>query len=208
MVPATPSLQTIMARKVRRLVQIIPPSITENYGGYTSTYGNEGLLRFDLSSLTGSFSLVDSASITFNWGTFFPNNGVTSGTIDAYAILPADSGWVQGTAQGAAQSGSANWNYAQSGTLAWAGSPGLGTPEPTTAPPCSALSRLHSSSGGPYTLNLTGLNPSQLTSLISSWTTSTNAGILLVDPNSTDASAIFIGTSPSSPMFFDQESRN
>ncbi len=178
-----------------------------NYGKYGNPIigpGEEGLLRFDLSSLSGKFSSVNSLSLQLNIGQLDYNGSVSSGTVDAYAILPADAGWVKGTAIGSVQSDSADWNYAKYNTQAWAGSPGLSTAGIDYSP--TLLGSFTYSGVGTYALNFNGFSSAQLTSLVSSWENASNPGILLVDPNPNDATILTIGTSPSSPSLYLPES--
>ena len=166
-----------------------------NYGSYgePNAYNGftEGLLRFDLSSFAGQYSSVNSVSLQL---VVRGISGITTGTINAYVILPANSGWVQGTASSAVQNGSSCWNYAKYNTQAWVGSAGLGTAG--TDYDSTLLGSFTYTSTGTCTMNFTGYNSAQLTSLVTSWNSATNPGILLMD-ETPGSGAQFLGTSPS-----------
>jgi len=79
-----------------------------------------GFLRFDLSGL-GDPDLIQIQSVTLEM--VKPQTGVGSAfRVSIYELSAANSAWVEGTANGAAQSGSATWD--SKGPSAWAGSGG------------------------------------------------------------------------------------
>jgi hypothetical protein len=117
----------------------------------------------------------------------------------AYAISPANSGWVEGTAFFSVQSGSCCWNYAKYPSKSWAGSPGLNTPGVDyDSVPLASFNYTNGLNTASLTFNR---NYSQLTQLISSWTNPTNPGILLVEGNTNrDGYEYFWGGADPSPQ--------
>ena len=163
-----------------------------NYGKYGMRLAfstQKGLLRFDLSSFAGKYSSVTSISLQLSITQIYGN--VTSGTINAYAILPANAGWAQGTANGAVQAGSACWNYAKYNTQAWAGSPGLGTPDVDYNSTLLGSFAYSTTQGSDPAMAFNG-SSAYLTSLVSSWTNSTNPGILIEEGNPARDGATYI----------------
>jgi len=164
--------------------------------GFSHLFGQSetrGLIRFDLSSLAGQYGTITSVSLQLETAQintdpkYLPN-----GTVNAYAILPADTSWGQLTA---------SWNYPNVATQPWAGAVGVSTAGTDYNP--TLLGSFTYNSLGTYTLNFTGLNSAQLTSLITSWTEANNPGLLLIDPVSTDAYVRFVGTSETyGPSFY------
>lgn len=160
---------------------IVPGAPNNNYGQYgaqVSPTGTRGLMRFNLSSLSGKFSAINSVSLQLNISIL--SGSVTTGTIQAFAISSANSGWVEGTAYGSAQTGSSSWNYAKNTTQAWAGSAGLSTAG--TDYDSTLLGSFDYNGVGTYSMTF-NRNSSQLTTLISSWNNATNPGILLTEGN-------------------------
>lgn len=156
-------------------------SPNSNYGQYgmrITPTTQEGLLRFDLSSLAGKFTTVNSISLRFDLTQI--QGSVTNGTLQAYAISSANSGWVEGTAFGATQTGSSSWNYKKTSTTVWAGLAGLGTADVDYD--STLLGSVDYSGTGFYTMILSG-DTSRLTTLVSSWTNATNAGVLFKEAN-------------------------
>ena len=135
------------------------------------------LLRFDVSSLAGKFTSIDSATITLKKA----NLPAGPGTDDAemYAIADNNADWVEGTGVFVVQNGSSSWNskrHNEAGGL-WIGDqPG----DPFTSGGGGALGALQDtlvgvSSNDPVnTLYTWDLDPA----LVTQWVTGVNAGVL------------------------------
>lgn len=91
-------------------------------GHHSTTLGNfHGFLRFDLSSLPAD---IEIQSVTLQM--VKPANGVgLAFTVNIFELSAANANWVEGTANGTTQSGSATWG--SKGPSAWAGSAGAST---------------------------------------------------------------------------------
>ena len=125
------------------------------------------LLRFDVSSLAGRFTSIDSATITLKKS----NLPAGSGTDDAemYAIADNNADWVEGTGQFVVQNGSSSWNSKQHPT-AWIGGGGggaLGALQDTIANV--------SGNDAANTFYVFDLAPS----LVDHWVTIANAGVVI-----------------------------
>jgi len=103
---------------------------TQNYGGATGLGFNtsdirKSLYRFNLSSIPASATCT-AAKITLTG-----SSTVYSGRkFLAYEIASANGDWVEGTADGSAETGSPSWNYKAyhaSTPTSWAGSTGMST---------------------------------------------------------------------------------
>jgi len=86
---------------------MVQESSTKNYGGRTtllvgvigSGRVRTGLIRYDLSAMAGIYQTIDSMTLR----------------------LEGNADWVEGTVNGATQTGSACWKYAQHDTVDWLG---------------------------------------------------------------------------------------
>jgi hypothetical protein len=104
--------------------QIASGAADDNYGvgalmRVSTTY--RGLLRFDLSSIPS-----DAICVSANLHMWQGSTGTTR-TDYIYAILAANAGWVEGTANSNPQVGSVCWNDHTYNTQDWAESVGCGT---------------------------------------------------------------------------------
>ncbi len=90
-------------------------------GNHTSLGNLHGLLRFDLSSLPSDV-VINSVTLIMHK----PSVGTGAAfTVNVFELSAANANWVEGTANGVAQSGSATWD--SKGPSAWAGSGGAST---------------------------------------------------------------------------------
>lgn len=143
-------------------------------GGVAVAYGSKvGLLRFNLSSFSGQYSSITSISLSLGVNTI---SGSPNGIIEAYAILPANSGWVEGTSLYGPQNGSSCWNYAVTNGTTWAGLAGLSMPDVDFD--SSRLGLFTYNTTSVFTMNFAG-DSSRLTALIDAWVSPTNPGLLL-----------------------------
>lgn len=165
-------------------------SPTFNYGQNGAriyTTFQRGLMRFNLSSFANQYSRISAVTLTFEISQ--TTGSITNGTVNAYAIAAANTGWVEGTVFNAAQTGSSCWNFARNATQSWAGSAGLSTPG--TDYDNTVLGTVNYPGTGTYTMTF-NRTPAQLKALVNSWLTSTNPGILLIEGNaSRDGSSGF-----------------
>lgn len=137
------------------------------------------LLKFDLSSLAGQFSSIDSVSLQLT-----PAGSAITGDFSIYAVSDANAGWIQGNKTGAlATTGEPAWNFIAggptpgdplTGSTPWAGSIGLGTAGTDYDTPALFTGTYTSGSTTPITVTLP-------TSLIADWINnpSTNGGLFL-----------------------------
>lgn len=159
---------------------------TKNYGRSTSLTLGKGsngeerkaLLRFDVSALANFEGTITSVTLTLTAISQQAaiSNGNTTLQLNLYQIADANAGWVQGNGQGSSELGSASYNYKAIATTTWAGSAGLGTPGTDYVD--SVIDGTHTVYGG------TSITPTQYSwelpvSLLQSWISGTNAGLLL-----------------------------
>lgn len=83
--------------------------------------GTRTILRVPTTAIPAG---ADVTAVTLSALTYFAA-GCPSANI--HQICPANDGWVEGTANGAAQAGSSCWSYRAYNTTGWAGSAGLST---------------------------------------------------------------------------------
>lgn len=146
--------------------------------GFISGATIESLLKFDVSSLKGTYSSIDSISLTL---TFEGSSG--SGTFNLFEVTPANDAW------GLSTNIQPSWfNQIQSSSLPWAGSVGLSTPGVDYVASPLATGTWSGFVTGTLTLTFSG-TPSELTALMNSWTSGTNGGLLL----NTTAPTSFVG---------------
>ena len=138
-------------------------------GNASSITTRRSILRFDVSSLAGLYSSIDSATITLRKA-----NGPTGGgtdSADMYAMIDANAGWVEGVGNfaPAANDGSSSW-VSSADPTAWVGGGGGGT-----------LGALQTSLPG-----VSGNDPANTfyvftldTSLVDHWITTANAGVVI-----------------------------
>ncbi|MFZ4682776.1 MAG: hypothetical protein ACOYMS_09755 [Terrimicrobiaceae bacterium] len=155
-----------------------------NYGAaYAMEFGPDdraGLLRFNLTSFAGKYVRITGITLTLHISKIFGNS---QGDLSAYAIKPANAGWVAGTggagvSNGEVQPGSSTWNRRIYDTASWAGSAGLSSAG--TDYDATKLGSFHWTTATDYVINFSG-TPAQLKALVDLWSgpQSSNAGILL-----------------------------
>lgn len=147
-------------------------------GNMTVQQGTEdSLLRFDLSSLEGQYTQIESITLTLN-----VSASVSSGVFAVSALSTVDGTW------GTTALTEPNWNYQRAASSTpWAGSPGA---EKYGVDYTSQLADAFWNTGqtsSVYTLNFSG-SPTALTSLVNSWNSSTNAGLLITSLTNTISS--------------------
>ena len=110
-----------------RDTSLVQESPNNNYGGrdtlQVGLLGSGkvrlGLTRFDVSALAGKYASIRSLKLRLHVATI---NGTTSSTqLNIGLQRPGNAGWIEGTANGAAQSGTACWNYAAGSSVPWLG---------------------------------------------------------------------------------------
>jgi len=126
------------------------------------------ILRFDITSLTGRYISIDSATITLKKS----NSPAGPGTDDAemYAIADDNADWVEGNSIFVETAGESSWNSKRHGEALWIGEAGGGT--------LGALqdTLVGVSSNDPVnTLYTFDLEPA----LVEQWITGVNAGVLM-----------------------------
>jgi len=195
-----------------------------NFGGRvelltsnSSTSGSNrrfGLLRFDVSSLAGQFSSIDSMTLKLRLrsggGRAVPTTGQT---LDIFRIADANAGWVEGTGlstptpdPGVTVPDTATYrarsDNADTGLrVAWAGSAGLNTADTDYFTPALGSTATFNTTSGyaPGTvieipLTATGFT---LTEMVNAWLTqggTTNAGLLIRGRTGTANGQIFFDT--------------
>ena len=139
--------------------------------GYISNDIEKSLYRFDLSSMVGAYTDINSISLTLH----FPWNDISvAGTISVYTISQANAAW--GETQ-------ATWNNLYTGGPAWAGSAGLSTAttdyDPTALATWSFDPATTPNGDTVFTLGSGSLG--SVKDLVDLWSVpATNAGLVLV----------------------------
>jgi len=115
-----------------------------NYGGSPSIFVGDflgvtyvGLVRFDLSSIPAG-STINSAFLNL-YGTGFMGAAQTG---RPYNVLRVTESWVEGTANGATETGSCDWFDREHGTLSWTNAGGTSSSEhfaSASVPPAPGL---------------------------------------------------------------------
>ena len=151
---------------------------------------SRGLLRFDLSAMAGLYLDVNSITLKLNTNKYYKTG------VSIYAIKPANAGWVEGTVQWAAETGSSCWNYKaydETAPTAWAGSEGLGAPDTDyDSVPLATFDTLDDGVGGIVSIPLTGHAGLTIADLIDQWSGDqvNNAGLLIKADDETSGCAM------------------
>ncbi|WP_269524551.1 DNRLRE domain-containing protein [Coraliomargarita parva] len=138
---------------------------------------DHGLLRFDLSSLQGVYSSIDSVTLRLylNGSTGVGATAYTE-TLQVYSVSSANSGWIEGVNETIATNGQSTWHYLSqtgSGTgTTWAGSQGASTTG-TDYDSTLLASYNYDNTGRESYIDLTISG-----AVIESWITGENAGLL------------------------------
>lgn len=85
-----------------------------------------GLVRFNITSLNGQFSTINSVTLRF----YVDFDEATVGNIQLFRLAAANSGWIEGintSATGTPDFGESTWAQRVYGSQNWAGSPGAST---------------------------------------------------------------------------------
>lgn len=158
---------------------------SQNYGDYeaiivgdatwSDTDTSRGLMRFDLSSMAGEYSVINSVTLRLRKRDANPRE------VSVYSILTANKSWVMGTASGTQQTGSSCWDYAVDPTATWAGSDGCGTAGTDYDANALATVTMPTMADQFVDFVFTGWTTAELKSLIDLWSGPKieNAGILL-----------------------------
>ena len=145
--------------------------------GASANLVDHGLLRFDLSSLSGEYSSIESATLRIYLNSSLGvGETAYSETLQVYSVSSANSGWVEGSSETVASNGQSTWHYLNqdgSGTgTSWAGSLGAST----------AGTDYDSTLVASYNYDNTGraeyIDLSISASLIESWIAGENTGLL------------------------------
>lgn len=83
-----------------------------------------GAINFNLTSISPWVRVISARIAMFDYNDAQRTANTTTNMFD---IAPANNGWVEGTANGAAEVGSSCWNNKIYDTVNWAGSVGMGT---------------------------------------------------------------------------------
>jgi hypothetical protein len=156
-----------------------------NYGGrpYVElTNGGSGvptriLMRFDVSTLTGVYSTIDSITLRL-YPTTVPGSAVN---VQLYQPVEANGDWVEGTSSGfPVEPGTSSWNkkFQQTSTTGtdWTGGAGLGT---TGYGALLAQTEISNTTTAWQPFDLTISDSFLATSLVNDWLTANNEGFLL-----------------------------
>lgn len=94
-------------------------------GGLGGVSDRHELMRFNLSSLVGRFSSINSVTLRL----YFNGANTNTGTVQVFALAAANAGWVEGTGGtgGTAPNGVSTWGHRVRTTQLWAGSAGAST---------------------------------------------------------------------------------
>jgi hypothetical protein len=137
------------------------------------------IIRFDVTSLLGQYSTINSVTLRFTSAT------TPDGTdfVQAFQIAPANSTWVEGTGipvDFLSDSGSSTWNERVGGLSSWAGSAGLTSAETdylTNLVASAQFSFATQTNGSSF--NLVFTDPT----ILDAWVAGTNSGLLLMAPS-------------------------
>lgn len=174
-----------------------------NFGAKTlaQTGNNNGdvyrsLMRFDLSFLNGQYAQINSITLTLT----HQSSPVLSGTVELRQPIAANAGWVEGSSNGATESGASSWGYKQYNTATWSGGGGLGT---TGYGPVLASAAFNNSMAPGTTFDLTISNSATATSVIDGFLDGTNEGFFLksADESVTDARNYFASSEYSTTSY-------
>lgn len=91
-------------------------------GGIGGTAYRHELMRFDLGSLAGRFTSINSATLRL----YFNGANSNTGIVQVFAVAPANAGWVEGNG-GTAVNGVSCWSRRVYPSTTWAGSDGAST---------------------------------------------------------------------------------
>lgn len=133
------------------------------------------VLRYDLSSLTGQFTQIDSIQLSFTTSI----SATGSGTLGLYEVSAANSGWTET---------GATWNT-KDGTNAWSGGVGLGT----TGYGSLLASQNYVTTAQPITFLIT--DPIVATALVNDFITGANEGFLIRQASETGRNYVILSNS-------------
>ena len=103
---------------------LIQDNANSNYGGRNeillgpmgSGKQRAGVIRFDVTSLAGQYQTIDSMKLRF-----WVFRTAANGTYNLNLLREGNANWVEGSSNGAPETGAASWNYRQYNTLQWLG---------------------------------------------------------------------------------------
>ena len=103
---------------------LIQDNAAKNYGGRNEILlgpvGNgrqrAGVIRFDVTSLAGQYETIDSMKLRF-----WVFRTAANSNYNLNLLREGNANWVEGTTNGAVQTGTATWNHRQEATVAWLG---------------------------------------------------------------------------------------
>jgi autotransporter-associated beta strand protein len=166
---------------------LIQDSANNNYGGRNEILlgplggGKQraGLIRFDVTSMVGIYQTIDSVKLRF---TVVRLASASTSTWNINLLREGNAGWVEGTANGAAEAGSPSWNYLSYNTTEWLGGKSGARLAADVYGPMTTMTFTSSTLVGDVvelTLDPSSLDPSvdTLTEIIDLWSGGTNAGI-------------------------------
>lgn len=110
-----------------RDTSIVQENAGLNYGGRPtllvgvlgSNKVRSGLIGFDVTSLAGQYTSI--TSITLRLYVDSIHDSTSTEQINVSLEKSGNAGWVEGTGNGAAQTGTADWNYAGDSSVPWLG---------------------------------------------------------------------------------------
>lgn len=146
-----------------------------NFGGFNTLFigaNRRVLLRFDLSSLSGEFDSIDSATLTLTAA-----SAITGGNFSLYAVDEDNVGWVEGTsgsggALGEVNAGESTWNHRNSPATDWAGGAGLVSGSDYDGTPVVSFATGTLSAGDTFDIILPN-------ALVAEWADGTNTGLFI-----------------------------
>jgi hypothetical protein len=165
--------------------------------GTNGAFTQKSILRFNVSSLDGLYTSIDSITLrVFYADDSSLNTGTAMVTTNVHAITAANRAWTEGNSAGAAAVGESTWNRRVHNTTNWAGSAGLstaGSDYDSTVLSSSTIDLALANRPTPGTaIDFTFTGDSvALTALIDSWMVDNadlsrdNPGLLLRDPTPT-----------------------
>ena len=134
------------------------------------------LIRFDVTSMLGQYSTINSVTLRFTSATVPDGEDF----LQAFQVAPANSAWVEGAGiliDFSPDSGSSTWDERVGGLSSWAGSAGLtsaGTDHLTNLVASAQFSFAVQTNGASFDLVFAD------TSILDDWVAGTNSGLLLM----------------------------
>jgi hypothetical protein len=151
-------------------------------GSTQNVLPRHSLMRFDVTSMAGQYSLINSVTLRlYPTGVDF-DAGLGPDNLQVFRLSNANTTWVEGTGFTAAggdppDNGQTTWSQRVQGLQNWAGSPGASSAGADYTTPLGQTAFSSSTTPG-VAFDIT-FDPSQVQTLINDWSSGNNAGLFL-----------------------------